>query len=179
MNRRLLMRGLLVVLLLVSAAGKIWSTRQLETDIRPATIAVVALKGWPTHEEAEKPADILRPPIEFLAPGCSGTARIFLVDLNLQMMPMLDQVIEAGYTRRIVYMGRTWLSEDRLGLRLEWLKHKALSLFGLGRYVASSTALVITEPPGCRAADLLDWTLAWDRQTLAAASTSRPEVLPK
>jgi hypothetical protein len=174
---RLVLRSILATLVLATAAGKIWSTRQLEADIRPATIAVVALKGWPTHAEAEDPADILRAPIEFLPPGCNGTARIFLVDLNLQMMPMLDQMIEAGYTRRIVYMGRTWPSEDRLGLRLEWLKHKVLALFGVGRYVASSTALVVAEPPGCRAADLLDWGLAWDRQTLAAVSTSRPEVL--
>jgi hypothetical protein len=176
---RPVLRGLLATLLLASAAGKIWNTRQVETDIRPATIAVVALKGWPTHAEAENPADIVRPPIEFAAPGCNGKARIFLVGLNLQMMPMLDQMIEAGYTRRIVYMGRTWPGEDRLGLRLEWLKHKALSLFGLGRYVASSTALVVAEPPGCRAADLLDWNLAWDRQTVEAVSTSRPEVLQR
>lgn len=176
---RLLLRGILVLLLLVSAVGKIGGARQPETDIRPAAVAVLTLKGWPTHEQTvtENPSDILRPPIEFLAPGCDRAARIFMINLNLQMMPMLDQVIDAGYTRRIVYMDRTWLSEDRLGLRLEWLRHKALSLFGLGRYVASSTALVITEPPGCRASDLLDWSLAWERDTLASVSTSRPEVL--
>ena len=174
---RPLLRGILATLLLVSAVGKIGSTRQLEADIRPATMAVLALKGWPTRAGAEDPTAVLQPPIEFVAPGCNGAARIFLVDLNLQMMPMLDQVIEAGYTRRIVYMGLTWPTEDRLGLRLEWLRHKVLSLFGLGRYVTSSTALVVAEPPGCHAADLLDWSLAWDRQTLAAVSTSRPEVL--
>jgi hypothetical protein len=119
------------------------------------------LKGWPTHEQTgtENPSDILRPPIEFLAPGCSSTARIFLVDLNLQMMPMLDQVIEAGYARRIVYMGRTWPGEDRLGLRLEWLKHKALALSALGdtsrtRQRSSSQSRPAVGLPTC-------WTGVW------------------
>jgi hypothetical protein len=166
-----LLRVILACLLLTTASVKVWGTRMTDPDIRPALVALLEHQGWPTHDDPDSPR-LLRTPIFFEAPGCESPAQIFLIDLSLQMMPMLDRIIGPGNTRRIVYVGRTWPAEDRLGLRLEWLRHKVLSLFGIGRYVASSTALVVVEPPGCRAADLLDWSLVWDRQTLARVSTS-------
>jgi hypothetical protein len=168
-----LLRIILAAFVLATATSKVWGPRlATDPDIRSTTIAVLALKGWPAYEQPSDASQILDAPIYFEAPGCEEAAQIFLTNVNLQKMPLLDQTIKAGYTRRIVYMGRTWLSEDRLGMRLVWLKHKVLSLFGLGRYVASSTALVIAEPADCRAADLLDWGLAWDRQMLASISTN-------
>jgi hypothetical protein len=167
------LRIILAALLLATAAGKIWGPRlTADPDIRSATMAVLALKGWPAYEQPVGEAEILGAPIHFELPGCEETAQIFLTNVNLQKLPLLDQTIKTGYTRRIVYMGRTWQSEDRLGMRLEWLKYKALSLLGLGRYVASSTVLVIAQPAGCRAADLLDWGLAWDRHTMASISAN-------
>jgi hypothetical protein len=48
-----------------------------------------------------------------------------------------------------------------------------LSRLGMGRYLASSTALVVAEPLGCGAVDVLDWSPVWDRQTLARVTTGR------
>jgi hypothetical protein len=167
------LRIVLGALLLATATAKISGPRLAsEPDIRAATIAVLALKGWPAYEQPADASEVLGAPIYFEAPGCRQTAQIFLTDVNLQVMPLLDQIIKPGYTRRIVYMGRTWHTEDRLGMRLEWLKHKFLELFGLGRYVTSSKALVIAEPAGCRAAERLDWGLAWDRETLERVSAN-------
>jgi hypothetical protein len=57
-------------------------------------------------------------------PGCVSPAQVFLIDPNLQMTPMLERVLGPGSTRRIAYLGKTWPAEDRLGLRVEWLKQK-------------------------------------------------------
>jgi hypothetical protein len=170
-SRRL--RIILAALLLATATGKIWAPRlTADPDIRSATVAVLALKGWPAKVQPADPSQILDAVIHFEPPACEEAVQIFLTNVNLQKLPYLDQTLKAGYTRRVIYMGRTWQSEDRLGMRLEWLKYKILALFGLGRFVASSTVLVIAEPAGCRAADLPDWGLAWDRQMLASISAN-------
>lgn len=160
-----LLRGILAALLVATAAGKIWGSPG-EPDLRAAAVAVIEAKGWPVSQGQGIP-DLIGPPIHFTMPGCQRPTQVFLLSPNLQLLPLVERIVEADYTRRIVYMGRTWSAEDRMGLRLEWLKWKVLSVFRLGRFVASSTALMIAEPPGCNVAEAVDWGLAWDRRTIA------------
>lgn len=159
---RLALRTILAGLLIATAAGKVWRSRAAEPDIRTAVIALVALEGWSAYEETGSPDDPLGKAIKFRADGCDGLGQVFLVDLGLQLAPLLDRAIGPGYSRRFVYLGRTWLTQDRLGMRLEWLRNKALSLFGLGRYVANETVLVIAEPRECRSADKVNWGAVWE-----------------
>ena len=43
-----------------------------------------------------------------------------------------DAIVKPAYTRQFAYLDKTWLSENRVGMRLTWLKHKLLTLVGLG-----------------------------------------------
>ena len=53
-------------------------------------------------------------------------------------------------------------------MRLVWLKNKLLFMFGLGRFVTIRTGLLIAEPSGCYIVEIIDWSLVWDRRTMAA-----------
>jgi hypothetical protein len=161
----LALRAILVGLLIAALAGKIWRPHAAEPDFRAAVTAVTALEGWSAYDKAGRSPDTLGTPMYFQVPGCDGVVQVFSVNLNLQLSPLLDQLIMPGYMRRFVYMGRTWLTEDRLGMRLEWLKYKALSLLGLGRYAPSATALVVAKPPGCHQVDKVDWSPIWEKRT--------------
>lgn len=162
----MLLRGLLATLLIATAAGKIWGSGLAEPDIRRAALAVLTSKGWPASQGPGIP-HVTDGPILFTAPGCSSETQVYLIGLSLQVLPILDGVSQPGSTRRIVYLGRTWGAPDRLALRLEWLRWKLLSPFGLGRFVPGSLALAVFDPPGCHSAETIDWGLAWDRRTIA------------
>ena len=53
-------------------------------------------------------------------------------------------------------------------MRLTWLRHRALFTLGLGRFVTNKTGLLVASPPGCHIAPAIDWSLVWDRRTMAA-----------
>jgi hypothetical protein len=160
------LRAMLAGLLIATVAAKIWGSRNsTEVDTRAAVIALVKGQGWSAYDEAATSPSALGKAINFWAPECEALGQVFAIDLGLQLAPMLDGVIRPGYTRRFVYIGRTWLTEDRFGMRLEWLKYRVLSIFGLGTYVANETALVIAEHHDCRMADKVRWSAVWERRT--------------
>jgi hypothetical protein len=165
MNSRWL-RVALASVLIATVVARVWASNPTtEVDIRAAVLALIARQGWSAYDEAAGSADALGKAIYFRAPECQASGRVFAVDLGLQLAPMLEHVIGPGHGRHFVYMGRTWSNPDRFGMRLEWLKNRALSLFGLGRYVGSEIALLIAEPQGCRAAENVNWSAVWERQT--------------
>ena len=165
MNSHVL-RAMLAGLLIATVAAKIWGPRNIaEIDTRAAVVALVTGQGWSAYDDAATSPNHLGKAINFRAPECEAQGQVFPIDLGLQLAPMLNDIIRPGYTRRFVYIGRTWLSEDRFGMRLEWLKYRVLSIFGLGRYVANETALVIAEPHDCRVADKVVWSAVWERRT--------------
>ena len=168
------LRPILAGLLTATVAAKIWGPPPAtEVDIRTAVVALIALRGWSAYDEAAGSPIALGKAINFQAPECDGIGQVFAVDLGLQLAPMLDRVVKPGYTRRFVYMGRTWAAPDRFGMRLEWLKNRALSLLRVGRYVANETVLVITEPNHCRMGDKVNWSAAWERGTLSTPLRNR------
>lgn len=157
------LRVILAGLLISTVAGKIWLAHAKPADFRAAAIDLVARQGWAAQEETGNTEQPLGNAINFRAAGCQASGQIFVVGLNLQAAPMLDHITRPGYARRFVYLGRTWLNQDRLAMRLEWLKYKVLSLLWLGRYEANESALIVVEPPDCRRAETVDWSRLWER----------------
>jgi hypothetical protein len=168
---RLILGGLLVatVVLRISAGP----TENL--DIRAAIVDVLTRHGHTVRDDAP---DRVGEPLNSLFAafqGCESPVQIMPVTLSVQEGAAFDATVPADYHRRFVYLGRTWPTADRLGIRLEWLREKTLSTLGLSRFVPIPTALLIAAPPDCKAADRFDWSAVWTRTTadrLAAATPS-------
>jgi hypothetical protein len=101
--------------------------------------------------------------IAFTPPGCAGEARVTPVQINLQEAPLFDGLTSADQSWRLIYLGQTWTEPDRLGLRLEWIKHKALAILGRGPYAPDKTVLFVVAPRACQVADSIDWQRVWVR----------------
>src|SRR5262249_15925828 len=95
--------------------------------------------------------------VHFRAPECEQPIEIIPVHISLQEAPLFDAIIKVNYTRQFAFLDQTWPSENRVGMRITWLKHKILAFFGRDRFVANSTGLLIVSPPDCRAAAAIDW----------------------
>jgi hypothetical protein len=163
--RRLAVRVLLAGLLIAGITQKVWLTHSTPPDIRADVITLLLRHGWSAHPMIGHPDQPLtKTAVTFQATGCKKEGRVFVVGLGLQDAPMLDHVIEADYSRRFVYLGRAWPAQDRVEMRLEWLKQKALTLLGRGRFTVNEAALVIAEPNDCRSADAVDWSVLWARR---------------
>ena len=158
----LAMRALFVVLLLATTAVKLRASSAPELDVRAALIGVVDRHGWSSSATPSELQHPLLDSVSFQAPGCDGLVQIFSVDPNLQMAPLLDQVIGPRYRRTVAYLGGRWSTVDRLGIRLEWLKHRSSLLLGLSRYAAHFPApIMIAEPLHCQVVEMIDWSQAW------------------
>lgn len=171
--KSLALRALLAGLLIAVAADKVRTTRADPPDMRAAVVGLVSRSGWSAYEDTGKATEPLGNTIHFRAKGCEGSGQIFVIDLSLQAAPMLDHTIRSGNERRFVYLGRTWLTQDRIGMRLEWLKQKALALFGIGHYVVNEVALVIAEPRDCKVAGTIDWSALWQAPHAPGASSQQ------
>lgn len=154
-------RVLFAGLLLGALAARIQASDEpAEHDVRPAVAELLAARGidariMPTADSA------LLKPVAFEAPQCGGRVDVFPVRINLQEAPLFDAAIGPGREQRIAYLGRSWEAPSRLDLRLEWLKYKALSVWGLGTYTTNTTALLIAAPKGCALAQGIDWAPFW------------------
>jgi hypothetical protein len=161
-------RTVLAALLIMTVAGKLHVSAgpSPEPSFSQAVMRVLQAHGLQGHRRNWSARDVLHTTIEFQAPGCDRTIEIIPIEINLQAAPLFDLVVEPGYTTRFAYLDRTWPLEDRMGMRSAWLRNKALSILGLGRFVTLPTGLLIAEPPGCEVGKI-DWSLVWDRRTLA------------
>ena len=170
---RLIGRVVLAALLITTVAGKIHiSTKSSpEAAISRAVVKVLETHGLNGHVRVSSARDVLRSSIEVQPPGCDRAIEILPVDINLQAAPLFDIVIEPGYTMWFAYLDRTWRFEDRMDMRFTWLRNKALSIFGLGRFVTIPTGLLIAEPPGCHVGHV-DWSMVWDTRTLMGGRQS-------
>jgi len=155
------LRAALIGLLVASVGYKLQRVDTERPDIRSAVMDLIARKGWPAEQLAGSSPEVIGKIVTFRAEGCGLNGQVYVVDLGFQAVPILDRAIEPDYKRHIAYLGRTWDTPDRVGVRLEWLKQKVLSALGIGDYAVNDVALVIAEPPGCRVADKVDWSGAW------------------
>jgi hypothetical protein len=160
----IMLRLILAGLLITSVASKFNVSVDYNRYIGSAVTKVLEQHGL----KAQADLSNARATIQVHAPGCDGAIEVVPININLQNTPLFDAVLDPGYVKMFVYLDRTWLAEDRLGMRLVWLKNKPLFMLGLGRFVAIATALLIAETPGCHIAETIDWSLVWDRSTMAA-----------
>jgi hypothetical protein len=171
---RLIGRLVLGGLLIATVAGKIHIATKSSPDsvISRAVVKVLEAHGLNGQVRVSSTRDVLRSTIEVRSPGCDRAIEILPVDINLQAAPLFDIVIEPGYTMWFAYLDRTWRFEDRMDMRFTWLRNKALSIFGLGRFITIPTGLLIAEPPGCHVGDV-DWSMVWDIRTLRGGPSAQ------
>jgi hypothetical protein len=153
-------RVLLASLLVATIALSIFRKATAQPDISSKVMEVIAQKGW-IPLELPVPDGPLGKSIRFHVVECNGVGHVFFADLGLQAVPILDQVIGPGYTWRVAYLGRIWGKSERLGLRLEWLRERTLSIFGYSQFYVTEIALVISGPPDCQVLNEIDWSAAW------------------
>jgi hypothetical protein len=159
------LRMTLAALLLATVVSKTHAPR-VESNLDAGVLATLAHYGLsPQHRVAEQDS-ALPSSIYFEAPGCDGAVQVMPIQLNLQEAPLLSSVGAPNYDRHFIYLDRSWQHPDRLGMRLVWLKYKALSLLGLSPYVPTTLALLVAEPHGCEAAEMIDWRTVWQQQNL-------------
>jgi len=154
-------RVLFAGLLLGALAARIQASHEpAEYDVRPAVADLLASRGIAARILPSEDNALLKA-VAFDAPQCGGRVDVFPVRLSLQEAPLFEAAVGEGREQRIAYLGRTWDAPSRLGLRLEWLKYKALSVSGLGTYTTNTTALLIASPKGCALARSIDWAPFW------------------
>jgi len=155
-------RAIFSVLLLGMLAARIQASHDMAYDVRPALVELLASRGLEARAVPANESSLLKA-VAFEPPRCNGPVHVFPVQLNLQEAPLFEAAVGPGREPHIAYLDRTWRDPDRLALRLEWLKHKTLSIWGLGRYTTDTTALLIAAPTGCRIAESIDWSPLWRR----------------
>ena len=164
------LRLLFAGLLLATLASKMQASIADEADVTAALVAFLSEQGLAPHRDK---ATQLGASVRFEAPGCQGPVHVMPTSLNLEVAPLFADVSKAGYSLRFVYLDRTWLSEERMAMRWEWLKRKAFSLWGLGPYVTVPTALIVAAPMGCQFVEGIDWRPVWHESRLSAAGGGR------
>ncbi len=159
-------RAVFAGLLVAAAVTNIETTGRVDLDVHGAIIDAARRAGAVVREDDSPEPGQLGSSVFLQVPGCDGLVQVMPVSLNLQESPIFASTVKQGYVRRFLYIDRVWAKENRLGMRLEWLKRKAISLVGLSRYVTVPIALLIAEPAACRAYEAIDWASVWDRKGL-------------
>lgn len=156
-------RVLFAGLLLGALAARIQASHEpADHDVRPAVAGLLTSRGIDAQIMPADDSALLKA-VAFDAPQCGGRVDIFPVRLSLQEAPLFDAAVGPEREQRIAYLGRTWQAPSRLDLRIEWLKYKALSVWGLGTYTTNTTALLIASPKGCALARSIDWAPLWQQ----------------
>lgn len=165
-----MLRAVFVSLLLLTVVTQ--TQGPLDSDRERLTrnvLEVLAGQGLSARAALPPARDILPVAAQFQAPGCGDRIEVLLFHINLQEAPLFDAVLKPNYARQFAYLDETWFSENRLGMRLTWLKHRVRSVLGLSRFMRSKDGLLIVSPPGCQIAQTVDWSLVWDRRTMTPA----------
>lgn len=169
-----LLRVTLLSLLLMTVFSKTQTTVYTGQEwLVGNVLEVLVLHRVSAQANATQTGTVLPVLVQFEVPGCDGSVEIRSIHINLQEAPMLKAVIKPNHMKQFAYLDQTWHSENRLGMRLTWLRHRLLSLLGLSRFVTGSEGLLIVSPPGCHAAEDIDWSLVWDRRTVVAVDRTK------
>jgi hypothetical protein len=147
------------------------------SNLEPAVIRLAQSSGF-TYSGFEALDDDTSRSLSFVAPGCAQPVIIALIEDTFDQGLTLQRIEAPGYTRRYVYIDRSWLVPDRRGIFVERIKRMILASLGLTNDVPSHRLLLIDSPPDCHAADAVDWRLVWDRDYLSAAQRGSAVVKP-
>ncbi len=105
----------------------------------------------------------------FDAPNCSQPVQVSLRLSTFEEESLTEPGSESGYTRRFIYIDRSWDRPDPRAVFVEHMKYSALAMFGLTEYVPSRYLVLVETPKNCRAAEDIDWSSAWSRDYLGVA----------
>jgi hypothetical protein len=136
-------------------------------DLISGVVRVLAEHQFKSEADLNPARRVLPVAVRFEAPGCDRPIDVVTIHINLHEAPLFDAAIGTAGTRQFVYLDRIWTEENRLGMRLTWLRHKVLSFLGLGRLEAITLGLLVISPSGCHAAQAIDWSKVWDKRTIA------------
>ena len=166
------LRAILALLLLMTVVNKSQISASLNRDEVASNVVDVLSAHQLSAQPIAPERDLLPAAARIQAPGCDEPIEVIPIHINLQEAPIFDVFVKPNYTRQFFYLDKTWFSEDRVGMRLTWLKNKLLSFFGLGHFVNSTTGLLIASPPGCIVASTIDWSPVWSRRTAERAASA-------
>src|SRR5215470_8697984 len=122
---RISLRAILGVLLLMTVATKTHVTANLSRDkLTGNVLDVISAHRLNTYPVPIR--DLLPAAARIGVPGCDGTIDVIPVHINLQEAPLFDTFVDPNYTRLFAFLDKTWSREDRIGMRLTWLRHKLL-----------------------------------------------------
>jgi hypothetical protein len=171
-----LLRAAFTALLLATLASKAQTSPTAPTDIldiRAGITDALARQGLAAREDKASQGHVFAGSILFDAPGCDRVVRVVPVSISLWEGPLLNEAIGSDDQKHFLYLDGTWLTEDRIGIRLEWLKHRSLAMLGLSRYIASPFVLLVVEPRGCDVVKTVDWRSVWEPRARPSAPRQR------
>jgi hypothetical protein len=157
---------LLVVLLSLAVRFVTDRTRQsvmTEFDAGAAIAQVLQSHGLQLRENPVKPPRLLSAVVYFQRPECDRVSLVLPYFINLEVEPLLARVTEPGFDRHFYYLDGSWREQHRPSMYLEWAKHAVLDLFGASPYVPVKEAIVLADPPDCRATEVIDWRALWEK----------------
>jgi hypothetical protein len=153
------------LLVLATVVSRLSAEPARNIDMRAIVSGMLARQGFEPRLSPRGLGNAL-PTVDVDVAGCAGTVRIMLLELAVPEAAWLSEVLDPKASKRFVYLGGAWPEVDRIGMRLEWLKHRSLAMLGLGRYDTALPALLLVGPAGCDVAGIVDWRTMWDRQVL-------------
>ena len=159
-------RAVFALLVLAAAGSRLSADPQREIDMRAVVSGVLARQGFEPRLSPQGPGNALAS-VDIDIARCAGTVKIMPVELTVSEGPWLSEALDPKAAKRFVYLEGTWPDVDRIGMRLEWLRHRILAMLGMGRYITHPWALLLVGPPGCNVTEIVDWRVMWDRRALA------------
>jgi hypothetical protein len=159
-------RAVFALLVLAAAVSRLLADPQSEIDMRAVVSGMLARQGFEPRLSTQGPGNALAS-VDIDIAQCAGTLKIVPLELTVAEEPWLSEVLDPKAAKRFVYLEGTWHDVNRIGMRLEWLRHRVPAMLGMSRYIAHPWALLLVGPPGCNVAEIVDWRMMWDRRALA------------
>jgi hypothetical protein len=171
---RVWLRAVLALLLVMTVASKTRGSAPLNREQLAATVIdVLAAQELAGNAVIPPERGILPVAVQLQPSQCQGPVEIIPVSINLQEAPLFASLLKPNYRRQFVYLDRAWNTEDRLGMRFTWMKHKMLYFLGVGRFAASTPVLLIASPPDCAALDSINWSPVWSGRAMTVAKRAQ------
>lgn len=175
-----LVRGLLLALLLCSAATKATSRNDVEGDVHidEAVRNFMPSRGFSFKRTIEVDGELLSLMV-FDTPSCARPIQVAPTSRNFQAKALFDHVGDAGDARFFAYLGLITQRDDGRDMFIEHLKQRALELLGLSSYDLDSTMVVISEPAGCDIVSRVDWSTLWKKDFRSQIARDKPAARPE
>jgi hypothetical protein len=165
---RTIVRSLCLLVLAASIAVRFQANRNLqiamtEFDPTAAITEVLLAGGYRVLENPIKPPKMLASVVYFQRTECNRASLIMPYIINAESLPLLSLVAGPEFHLRFFYLDKSWSEQNRVSMYFQWLKYSILDIFGASRYFPVKQAIVVAEPPDCKAPAGIDWRMVWDK----------------